>query len=103
MSNLALAKTMVAQARELVASERIVTVKLGGVTVQAQAVQKEEGVELTFMAETPLGPVGGKLYAPQPTFENMLVAASMSDVLPRARQMVESVEYSSEPRKLLTR
>jgi hypothetical protein len=106
MDKLALAKSMVGQARELVASERIVTVKLGNVVVQAQAVQKEEGVELTFMADTPLGPLGGKIIAPQHTFENMMQAAQFSNVLPRAADAIHEhggVVEVSEPRYLLTR
>jgi hypothetical protein len=106
MDKLALARDMVGQARELVATGRVVTVKLGEVLVQAQAVQMDEGVELTFMADTPLGPMGGKLYAPQQTFENMMQAASISNVLPRAREVID--EYGgevaiTEPRFLLTR
>lgn len=101
-SALVVARGMVAQARELVATSRVVTVKIAGVIVQAQAVQKEEGVELTFMAETPIGPLGGKIYAPQQTFENMMLAASMSDVLPRISQHVDDFVIS-EPRRLLER
>lgn len=106
MDKLALARDMVGQARELVASGRIVTLKFGDVIVQAQAVQKEDGVELTFMTDTPIGPFGGKLYAPQQTYENMLQAASICDVLPRAREAVyeHGGEVAiTEPRFLLTR
>lgn len=103
---LALARHIADQARELVAASRIVTVKIGDSIVQAQAVQKETGVQLTFMADTPIGPIGGTIFAPQPTFENMLLAARMSDVLPRIAQRVDSVEVTEaddEPRFLLTR
>lgn len=99
---LALARSIADQARALVASSQIVTVKIAGSIVQAQAVQKEDGVELTFMADTPIGPFGGKIYAPQATYENMLLAARMSDILPRLAERVESVEVE-EPRFLLTR
>ena len=102
-ADLVLARDMVAQARSLVATSQIVTVKIGNVSVQAQAVQKENGVELTFMADTPIGPLGGKLFAPQQTFENMMLAASMSDVLPRiGREHVDEV-IITEPRRLLSR
>jgi hypothetical protein len=107
-SNLVVARRMVEQARELVASERLVTIRLGDVLVQAQATQKTDeegnalGVELKLMADTPLGPIGGTLYAPQETFENMLEAAAISDVLPRTKALVDRVR-EQPPRFLLNR
>lgn len=92
--------------RALVRSEEVVTVNVAGCIVKARAQHTADGgAQLTLMADTPLGRLGAVIHAPKATFENMLEAAKIYDVLPRAAEALESskIDFSVTIRPLLSR